>query len=412
MMLQEAVSQRDIEIPTPRIILPMLDEVRYKGLFGGRGSMKSHFFAELMVEEAMTMEDYRAVCLREIQKSLSQSVKLLIMDKIKKFRVGHLFKERDSWIETPGDGVIIFQGMQNHTADSIKSLEGYKRAWFEEAQNMSQRSFDLLRPTIRAPGSQLWFSWNPNKPTDPVDDFFRGKRAKHPSLRCIKINHADNPWFPEELRIEMEYDRQHNHDKYLHIWEGGYLVHSEARIFKRYRYGTVEEIESAVAAQGIKRLQGADWGYADDPNVGVVLFVDVPGRKIYVRWEVYKIRVELDDTPAFFKRIPDFERWTTIADSARPETISHMQRHGLPRFKAARKGPNSVLEGIEFLKGYEIIVHPDCVHTMDELDHYMWKVDEDTDLILPVPSDVKNHVIDSIRYAIEPLRSPRIGLLS
>lgn len=409
-MDQYLYEQKDLVIDTPRILLPVLEPARYKGLHGGRGSMKSHFFAELMVEEAMVMEDYRAVCIREIQKSLNQSVKLLIEDKIKKFGVQRYFKIRDSWIETPGDGVIIFQGMQNHTADSIKSLEGYKRAWFEEAQNMSQTSFDLLRPTIRAPGSQLWFSWNPRFQTDPVDKFFRGKNV-HPSMICMEINFMHNPWFPEELRVEMLYDKATDPDKYKHIWLGGYLVHSEARVFKRYRLGSHEEIEEAIKQAGVKRLQGADWGYAADPNVGVVIYVNVRERKIYVRYEAYKIKVELEDTPDFFRQIPDFEKWSTVADSARPETISYMQRHGFPRFKSAVKGPNSVLEGIEFLKSFEIIVHPECEHTYDELNFYQWEVDPDTNLVLPVLGQKKNHVIDSMRYAIEPLRRPQAGML-
>src|SRR5690349_22358393 len=153
----------------PKAFKRLWQPARYKGAHGGRGSGKSHAFAEMLVVRASTAKGFRAACVREVQKSLKNSVKLLVEDKIKALGVGHLFECLEAEIKTPGGGVIMFQGMQNHTADSIKSLEGFDVAWVEEAQSLSQRSLDLLRPTLRKPGSELWFSWNPGKPTDPVD---------------------------------------------------------------------------------------------------------------------------------------------------------------------------------------------------------------------------------------------------
>jgi phage terminase large subunit len=162
-----------LEIQTPRAFAPLLNPARYKGVFGGRGSAKSHSFAELLIETCV-LRKTDAVCVREIQKSLNQSVKKLLESKIESMGVGHMFDIQESKIIAPYGGLIIFQGMQNHTADSIKSLEGYDIAWVEEAQSLSQRSLDLLRPTIRKPGSELWFSWNPNLDSDPVDVLLRG----------------------------------------------------------------------------------------------------------------------------------------------------------------------------------------------------------------------------------------------
>ena len=101
-----------------------------------------------------------AVCIREAQRTLAQSSKRLIESKIASLGLGHRFKVYSDKIETPGDGIVIFRGMQDHTAESIKSLEGFKIAWIDEAQNLSARSLSLLRPTIRREGSELWASWN------------------------------------------------------------------------------------------------------------------------------------------------------------------------------------------------------------------------------------------------------------
>lgn len=215
-----------------RVFRPLLAPARYKGAHGGRGSGKSHFFAEQAAIECLTQPGSRIVCIREVQKSLAQSVRQLIADKISALGIGRYFEIQEAQIRAPGDGLILFQGMQNHTAESIKSLEGYRVAYIEEAQSLSQRSLDLLRPTIRAPNSEIWAAWNPDSEDDPIDRFFRGG-AKPPGSLCVEANWADNPWFPPELRAEMEYDYATEPEKAAHIWGGGYNIIAEGAYFAR-----------------------------------------------------------------------------------------------------------------------------------------------------------------------------------
>lgn len=178
-------------------------------------------FAEMVIEAHVLDQSRRTVCVREIQKSIEQSVKRLLEVKIEQLGVGSYFQVQDTVIKSRhGDGAIIFQGLQNHTADSIKSLEGYDCAWVEEAQSLSQYSLDLLRPTIRKANSELWFTWNPRFKTDPVDVFFRKKKPDNAIV--ISVNWNDNPWFPEELRQEMLDDFERDPDKAEHIWNGAY----------------------------------------------------------------------------------------------------------------------------------------------------------------------------------------------
>ena len=149
-----------LKIPTAKIFEPLLAPSRYKAVYGGRGSGKSHFFGELLVETCQAERGTLAVCIREAQRTLAQSSKRLIESKLASLGLGHRFKAFSDKIETPGDGIIIFRGMQDHPADSIKSLEGFRIAWVDEAQTLSARSLALLRPTIRKQGSELWASWN------------------------------------------------------------------------------------------------------------------------------------------------------------------------------------------------------------------------------------------------------------
>ena len=170
-----------LTIDTARIFEPLLQPSRYKGAWGGRGSGKSHYLAGAVVEHCLLNPGSRIVCIREVQKTLAQSAKLLIENKIQEFGVGSQFRVLYDRIVTPGEGLIIFQGMVDATAESIKSLEGYNIAWVEEAQTLSARSLALLRPTIRADGSEIWFSWNPRRKSDAVDQFLRGARPTTPS---------------------------------------------------------------------------------------------------------------------------------------------------------------------------------------------------------------------------------------
>jgi len=384
----------ELRLQTPRWALPLLAPSRYKGAHGGRGSGKSHFFGEMLIERQI-MEKTDAVCVREIQKSLDQSVKKLLEGKIASMNAGAYFDVQDSRIKAVNGSLTIFQGMQNHTADSIKSLEGYDVAWVEEAQSLSQRSLDLLRPTLRKKGSELWFSWNPNKPTDPVDVLLRCAEPP-PGSTVVEVNYRDNPWLPDELKSELEYDLSRDPDKFAHIWLGQYQQNSEARVFRNWK---IEEFD--VPEEAILR-QGADWGYSVDPTVMVQCYI--VGKNLYVPYEAYRVGCEIVDTPALFMSIPDAEKWPLTADSARPETISHMRKNGFPKISSAVKGARSLEEGVEWLKSFNIIVHPRCQHLIDELTLYSYKTDPLTGLVLPVLSDKDNHVIDALRYACEGAR--------
>lgn len=217
-------------MPTAAVFEPLLHPTRYKGAWGGRGSGKSHFFADLMVEAALTKPGFRGVCIREVQKDLNQSAKRLIEDKIQAHGVGAVFDCQKAVTVTPGGGVIVYQGMQDHTADSVKSLEGFDVAWVEEAQSLSSRSLTLLRPTIRKPGSELWFSWNPRRKSDPVDKMLRGEDQPTGAV-VVRANWSDNPWFPAELEQERLDDLRMKPDQYEHIWEGGYEAITEGAYY-------------------------------------------------------------------------------------------------------------------------------------------------------------------------------------
>jgi phage terminase large subunit len=266
-------------IDTAEVFEPLLYPSRYKAAWGGRGSGKSHFFAGALVEDHFRNPGMRSVCIREVQKSLKDSAKKLIEDKIASFGLGQSdgFECLEYETRTPGGGLIIYQGMQDHTAESIKSLEGFDRAWVEEAQSLSATSLKLLRPTIRSPASELWFSWNPRRKSDPVDALFQAKPPTN--AIAVRANWDSNPWFPAELEQERLDCLRDEPDQYDHIWEGCYVSVAEGAYFAKQLAEAKKRIAFVAPDPLMEYRAFWDIGTRDATAIWVAQFV---GREIRV----------------------------------------------------------------------------------------------------------------------------------
>ena len=386
------MARKQIDLPEYGKLL--WEPFRHLGLHGGRGGGKSRTIATALVLQA-TQRHERILCGREVQKSIKDSVKRLLDDEIDRLGLRAAFTSTETEIRGPHDSLFLFSGIKGN-ANGIKSIEGVTTFWGEEAQNFSQASIDTVIPTIRAPNSRLIWSWNPDQPTDPIDVMLRGPHGTPPDSIVQEVNYTDNPWFPEVLRVAMEYDRSRDVDKWQHIWCGGYRRNSEARVFKNWR---IEEFESPT---NVDYRLGADFGHSIDPSCALRCWVS--GREIYVDYEAWGLGIEIDHLPALFMSIPQAEKWPMVADSSRPETISYLRRNGFPVIIPAIKGARSVEEGISWLKSYDLVIHPRCQHLIDELTVYSWKTDPLTNLVLPQLEDKDNHLIDALRYAVEAVR--------
>lgn len=397
-----------LDIPTARAFLPLIPPKRHKFAKGGRASAKSHFFGGSLIERCLYTPT-RALCIREHQTTLRNSVKQLLEDKIKAYGVEHKFRCLNNSIEGPNNSLINFIGMKNHTAESVKSFESYNIAWLEEAQSISQHSLDILLPTIRADASEIWASWNTRHKKDPIDKFAEANKKDTKHFSYIQVTWRDNPWLSKVSLQDIIRDSKRDRDRYLHIWEGHYDKKSGRKVFKNYRVGELNEFDPDAMGP-CEETYGADFGFSNDPSGIVRLKVNRKKRIIYVMDEWFGYNVEIVHLAKHFLSVyPNPQSVPCTADSARPETISHLKKNGLPLIRAAKKGPNSVLEGVEFIRNYDVIIHPKCQTTLDEFDGYAWKVDEKTDEVLSELEDEDNHAIDSVRYALEHIRRPQAG---
>ena len=359
---------------------------RLRGAKGGRSSGKSHDFAEGVVERMALDPRFSTVCIREIQKTLQFSAKRLIENKIRSMGVSSLFEIQASIIKRKaGTGVCIFQGMQDHNADSIKSLEDFDLAWVEEAQTLSQRSIEL--------------------PTDPVEELFAGEPD---DSVCVHVNYLQNPRCPDNVHRQAEDWRRRRPDTYDHVWLGAFNTKSEDQVLSGcWRVDVFEPQDSWDGP-----YFGADWGFSVDPST--LLCVYIHDNKLFIRKERYGHQIEINDLPEFFAGMPECHNQVIRGDNSRPETISYLQKHGYPKCIAADKWKGSVEDGISTLRGFdEIIIHEECQHTVDEARLWKYKRDRLTGDILPKLVDGNEHCWDAIRYALAPIirQGDNMGLL-
>lgn len=368
---------------------------RYKVYYGGRGSGKSWAIAEALIVMA-DMCKLRILCCREIQKSIKDSSYQLLKDTAIRLGIANRFVFLEMEIRHKKTGsTFIFTGLLRNE-QTIKSKEGIDICWCEEAQTISETSWETLIPTIRKDGSEIWLSFNPLNNDDPTTKRF--VENPPPEAYVRKVNFDENPHFTDELRREMEWDKKNDFEKYLHIWEGYPRTFSDAQIF-RGKF-TVEPFEDSLAEQADRLFYGADFGFAQDPSTLIRCFM--LDRKLYIDYEAYGVGVEIDELPQLYRSVPGADKWPIKADSARPETISYLLNRCGFNISAAEKWQGSIEDGIAYLKSFEkIVIHPRCKHTTDEFRLYSYKTDKTTNEVLPIILDKNNHCIDAIRYGLD-----------
>jgi phage terminase large subunit len=364
---------------------------RYRILKGGRGSAKTQTIATLLLLYSLERK-IRVLCGREIMETIADSSHKILKDIIQdNSELTGYFTITQNSIRSSNGSEFIFKGLRYNVTE-LKGLQGIDYAWIDEAENVSENSWQILIPTIRQEGSEIWISFNPESEHSATHKRFI--ETPQDNALIMTVNYPDNPFMPEVLLEEMENDRKRDYNNYLHIWEGQFKSRTEAQIFKRWK---VEEFETPYKAEFIF---GADWGFAKDPNTVNRMFIE--GSTLYIDYEANGVGIEIDQTPEMWDTIPEIRNHFVRADSARPELISYMNRHGF-LVRAAEKWPGSIEDGIETIRLYDVVIHPRCKHTAKEFSLYSYKTHRLTGDILPQVEDANNHHIDAIRYALEPI---------
>ena len=401
----------------------------YKAYHGGRGGGKSHSIATVLLIMA-AQKRIQVLCCREIQDSIRDSVKRLLDNKIVELGLESFFRSTDREIKGSNGSLFSFAGLRSADADKIKSYEGYDIAWIEEGHKVSKRSFELLDATIRQPNAEIWISWNRHSEKDYVDWMFLGSGHAPEGSIVVQINWRDNPWFPERLKAQKDRDFRLDPEYAKHKWDGHLRQRSDAAVFK----APLQDDWDDKIPPLLRPLHGADWGMKD-PTVLVRVYRWREGSDVilYLAREVCKFTgCEIEETPALFagrcpyppelhkekrwynpwghkgllwgdSKVSDILQHRIIGDSASPQMIKYLQNRGF-NIIGAIKGKDSLEEGVRFIQTHKVVIHPDCEYALAEWDRYSYKIDKDTEEVLPELNDTDNHVVDSVRYALENAR--------
>jgi len=384
----------------PAKLGPLTEGHRLVVLKGGRGGGKTIGVCRVLLMKALASK-ILILCLREFMNSIADSTHRTLTAQIEELGMHEEFEILKSTILCKRTGSqIIFSGM-NHP-ESVQSLYGCDVVFYDEAQRCSQRSLDILLPTVRKENSQIIFSLNPHLPTDPVWKQLILGKDNYKDCVVVDIEWMDNPWFPTVLSDEKDACLRQDVEKYNNIWLGHTLERAECVIFNRP--GQIQSYDFTPDPALWQPFFGADWGSVD-PTVLVKTWVWK--EDLYVEYETFDVDIPIELITASWDLVPGSANQTIYADNSRPEIIKYLRRNGLPHLRPCKKWPGSILDGIDHLKNFQhIIIHPRCTHTLEEFSSYKWKTRKlgDTEVIIPdEPEDKNNHCIDAIRYSQEPI---------
>lgn len=399
------------KVKFPKPFKPLFKPYRYKVFYGGRGGGRSWAFARALLIRG-AKEPIRVLCAREYQKSIEDSVYRLLVDQIQLLELEWAYKIQKKTIIGQNGTSFLFEGIR-YNVGRIKSLEGIDICWVEEAEKVSEESWNVLYPTIRTAGSEIWVTFNPDQESDPT--YKRFVKNPPPNSVVVHTTWRDNPFFPDELRREKDYDWQVDPDRAAHIWDGLCRSHTEAQVLK-HKWRVAEFVPGSSTAKGSAwdgPYYGADWGFANDPTALVRFWLGpgkIGGRKLYIEYEAWEIGCDLDRTPELFEQVPESRKNVIRADSSRPETINHMRQKGF-RVKAAPKWQGSVHDGVTWLRSFEeIVIHPRCERAIEEAKNWSYKIDRLTGDVRSELEKGYDHIWDAVRYGASPMiRRKRAG---
>lgn len=386
------MTAKEIQIPSEFARLFDTDW-REAAIYGGRGSLKSHTVARVLLIRAM-QKPGRAGCFREFQNSIADSSHSLLKNLIEEYELPNFKVTNDSIVNTATGYDFIFKGLRNNV-QSIKSIEGMTEAWVEEAQTITEKSIDVLTPTVRLPGSQIFYTYNRLKDKDPVHQ--RLVIEGRPNTLVINVNYdvaLKYGWMSDVLRLEMESDRDNRPEIYKHKWLGE-PSNLKGQIYANFK--KIAEMPKEAKYMGA----GLDFGYTNDPTA----LVDVwKWNNAYILDEqLYNKGMRNSEIGQQIIKLPHYSNQLVVGDSAEPKSIDDIRDEGVT-IVGATKGKDSINNGIQLLQGLEIYYTERSHNIEEEVLNYQWRVDKE-DKSLNIPIDAYNHALDAVRYKISDIEN-------
>lgn len=380
---------------------------RYEVYYGGAGSGKSVFIAQKLLVKAC-MKKRKVLIIRKYGTTLKDSVFQLIVDMLKKWCIYDNCKINLSTytITLPNGSVFLFKGMDD--SEKIKSITDITDIWCEEATELSEDEYTQLDLRLRALAGdlQLIVSFNPVSKQNWVFKRWFEKPGKiYQDTMILKTTYKDNRFLPEAYIAALE-EKMDSNPNYYKIYALGEFITLDKLIFYNWK---IEEFDNSKIKGDL--LVGLDFGFVNDISALVASILDEEHKRIYI----FKEWGDTNKTNEELARVISalgFSKSEIRADAAEPKSIEEIKRQGITRIKECKKGPDSILHGIQKLQQYEIIVHPDCVGIITEFENYAWQKDKKTNEYINKPIDAFNHYIDALRYSLQCVNNNKLKTLS
>ncbi len=369
---------------------------REAAVYGGRFSLKSHTVGRILLILAR-QKKLRIACFREFQNSIADSSHQLLSDLISEYDLKDFQITQNSIISTVNGSDFLFKGLWNNE-QSIKSIEGIDIAWVEEAQTVSEKSLEVLTPTVRKDGSQIIYTYNRLLEEDPVHK--RLILEGRPNTLIINVNYdiaEKYGMLPDVIKEEIEDDKERRPELYKHKWLGEPFS-SERKIYKDWNI--IDEIPHEARLE----RYGLDFGYSNDPTAIVSIYKYNDG---FILDEItYQKKLFNSQIADILKNI---DLALVIADNAEPKSIDEIKLHGI-NILPCTKGKDSINQGIQYVQDQRISVTKRSVNIIREYNNYLWKVDKDG-RIVNVPEGGFDHSMDAIRYGLDSYK-PKVPLFT
>lgn len=366
---------------------------RYQVFYGGAGSGKSHYVFQKTIIKALNQRR-KVLVIRKVARTLKDSCFQMTLDTLTKFQLLNMCRINNTTltIDLPNGSQFLFKGLDD--SEKIKSITGITDIVIEEATEITLDEFIQLDLRLRAnrKNLQIYLMFNPvSKVNWCYKYWFAGEQPQNSKI--VKTTYTDNRFLSKEYIDSLERLKQTNYT-YWKIYANGEFASLDKLVFTNW------EVGNYAAEPKDMLIIGLDFGYVNDPSALVAAWLREDKKEIYVVDEFYQ-KAKLNNEIADMIKYKGFTKEIIIADSAEAKSIEEIRREGIPRIKAATKGQGSVLQGIQKLQQYRIIVSPKCSNLKIELENYSWKKDKASGEYMNQPSDDYNHCIDALRYSLQ-----------
>ncbi|AGK96792.1 PBSX family phage terminase large subunit [Clostridium pasteurianum] len=383
-------------------------EHRFNVFYGGSGSGKSHFVIQKMILKYLKFPNRKCLVIRKVGATLRDSVFALFKSVLSDWHIYDKCTIKESFftIELPNGNQFIFKGLDD--SEKIKSIANIDDIIIEECTELNLDEFSQLNLRLRSKNkfNQIYCMFNPVSKANWTYIKWFENGYNHDNTVVVHTTYKDNKFLPKEYvnsLLEMEKDNP----TYYRIYALGQFATLDKLVYNNWKIDNFDWKELIKNNNKLTAYFGMDFGYVNDPSAFVAILVDKEAKKMYIFDEFYRKGL-LNNELAKMIKSKGYSKEIIIADSAEQKSIEEIKRDGIYRIKGARKGKDSIINGIQFIQQYQLIINTNCTNIVEELSNYTWQKDKSTGEYINRPIDKYNHLLDALRYSCEDLNKNKV----